>query len=229
MSTPPPSPESTGNSTMPSAPGYGQPQQGYAPQPPKKKGRFVKFGLLGCGGLIALVVLIVIVAAIASSGSTSTDSAAAEDEVAAAAEDAPAGEAAAEDEGSEEKAPAEDAKYSLKISSVERAAEVGDEYFGSQAQGEYVVIKYSFSNTSDESLDLSSSEMTLVGADGTEYSESSDAMMAFPDEYAVYETVNPGNTYEGVVVYDVPAGTDATTLSYQALFSFDGPIEVAIP
>ena len=30
-------------------------------------------------------------------------------------------------------------------------------------------------------------------------------------------------------MYDLPADTDVVTLSYQAWFSFDDPIEVALP
>lgn len=239
MNMPSSSPNGPANGNMPPAPGYQHAQQGYAPQPPKKKGKFLKFGLLGCGGLIALIILIAIVAAIASGGSDTEESAPAASETAAPAEEAPATaeeapaaeeEApAAEEEAPAEEAPAESEDYALVISGVERATEVGDEYFGSEAQGEYVVVNYTFTNNADEAIDLSSSDMTLIGANGTEYSESSDAMTAYADQYAFLETVNPGNSYEGVVVYDVPEGTEVTTLSYQAMFSFDDPIEVALP
>lgn len=123
----------------------------------------------------------------------------------------------------------EDGESSLEIGDVERTTEIGDEYFGSKAQGEYVVVEYTFTNNSEDAIDLSSSELSLLGADGTEYSETSDGVLAYPDQYAVYETVNSGNSFTGVVVYDVPEGTEVTTLRYEAIFSFDEPLEVPLP
>ncbi len=142
--------------------------------------------------------------------------------------DAPAQEPAAEEEPVHE-GPAEETEFGLEITEVERTTEIGDEYFGSEAQGEYVVVHYTFTNNSGEPIDLTSSEMMLLGADGTEYAETSDGVLAYTDEYAVFETVNPGNSFQGVVVYDVPEGTEVSTLSYQAMFSFDDPIRVALP
>lgn len=137
----------------------------------------------------------------------------------------------AEEEASEDEAavPMADSDFGIEITEVERRIEIGDSYSRSTAQGEYVVVHYIFSNNSGEAVDLSSSDMTLHGADGTEYEETTDGLWAYSDKYAVYETVNAGNSYVGVVVFDVPAGTEVTTLSYQELFSFDDPVEVAIP
>lgn len=150
--------------------------------------------------------------------------------------DAPAEEAVAEEEPAEEpaEAPAEDApveesELGLEITEVERTTQIGDQYLGSDAQGEYVVVHYTFTNNSGEPIDLTSSEMMLLGTDGTEYAETSDGVLAYPEQYAVFETINPGNSFQGVVVYDLPEGTEVSTLSYQALFSFDDPIEVALP
>lgn len=153
------------------------------------------------------------------------------DEAAAPAEDSTDDEAAAPAESSaaEDEAPVADEEITLEITEVERTTQIGDQYFGSEAQGEYVVVHYTFSNGSGEPVDLTSSEMMLLGADGTEYAETSDGVLAYPDQYAVFETINPGNTFQGVVVYDLPADTDVVTLSYQAWFSFDDPIEVALP
>lgn len=159
-----------------------------------------------------------------------------EEEVAEPSEEAVVEDEPAEEEQVEESAdaPAEDApveesEFGLEITEVERTTQIGDQYFGSDAQGEYVVVHYTFTNSSGEPIDLTSSEMMLLGVDGTEYAETSDGVMAYPDQYAVFETINPGNSFQGVVVYDIPEGTEVSTLSYQAWFSFDDPIEIALP
>lgn len=189
---------------------------------------------------IVLVIGLIVGAINMASGGTDTAVPEPEEVVAAApaeVEDEAADQAAAPAEDAaaeEEEAPAEeesvaDEEISLEITEVERTTQIGDQYLGSEAQGEYVVVHYTFSNGSGEPLDLTSSEMMLVGADGTEYAETSDGVLAYPDQYAVFETINPGNSFQGIVVYDLPAGTEVTTLSYQAWFSFGDPIEVALP
>ena len=236
MSSTMPSPGDPGSQNPPSAPAYGAPVSG-APVPPKKSRKGLWIGLGGCCGLALIAVIVLIIAAALSGGGSSPDAGTTDSsttseattEDAAVAEEAPAEEDSAEEEAPAEEAPAADSEILIEISEVERATEIGDQYLESQAQGEYVIVKYSFANNSDEAIDLMSDELTLIGADGTQYSETTDGVMAFPDEYAVYETVNPGNSFSGVVVFDVPAGTEVTTLRYEPLLSFDDPIEVPLP
>ncbi|WP_193103928.1 TM2 domain-containing protein [Brachybacterium sp. FME24] len=197
-----------------------------------------------------IVLLLGLIVAIVNGATVGVDSAApVPEEVVAAApadgekdaesavgDEAPADDAVEEepaeapaDEAPKEEAPVEESELGLEITEVERTSQIGDQYLASDAQGEYVVVGYTFTNNSDEAIDLTSSEMMLLGADGTEFAESTDGVMAYPDQYAVFETINPGNTFQGVVVYDIPEGTEVTTLSYQAWLSFDDPIEVALP
>lgn len=232
MSDSHPSPGDPGTPTPPPAPAYGAPAQG-APVPQKKSRKGLWLGLGGCCGLgLILLVILIIVSVASGGGDDDAAPASATTAAEAPAEDAPAEEAPAEDAAAEEapaEAPAADSDIAITIGEVERTTEIGDEYLGAKAQGEFVVVHYTFANNSDEAVDLMSDELKLVSADGTEYSESTDGIMAFPDEYAAFETVNPGNSFTGVVVFDVPEGAEVTTLRYSPTFSFDGPVEVALP
>lgn len=230
MTNPPASPDPS--SMPPQEPAYGQaPGQEPVAQPPKKSRKKLFLGLGGgCCGLILLIVIIVVIAGLASGGSDDDSAADSGSSSSEAADSSAAEEDAAPAEDSEQEATEEEASdVLLEISEVERATEIGDEYFTEEAQGEYVVVHFTFTNNANEAVDLMSSEFRLLGADGTEYAETMDGAMAYPDNYPSYETINPGNTYEGVVVFDVPEGTEVTTLIYQSTWSFSGPLEVELP
>lgn len=230
MSTPPPQ--------QPQPPQ--QYQQYPLPQQPKKKRGIGKIFALGCGGILALIVVIIIIAAVATSGgggTGETGGAPAEDtgteqqeEGQAEGDDAPPeeGEAAVPAEGDEtaDGVP-EDSEYDIVIDSTERTSTVGPDMLEEEAQGEYIVVEVSFTNNGSEAVDFGSDAFTLQSADGTTHDASSDAM--FMEEALVYETVNPGNTYSGVIVYDVPEGTQVDSLVYQDIFDLFGqPVEIPV-
>lgn len=118
-------------------------------------------------------------------------------------------------------------KAEITVTEVEEPkASVGEGAFAVEAQGQFVVVHVSFKNVSSEQLSLWSDEFKLLDAQGVEYGTSSDAWMV--DENITLEDVNPGVTFEGVLVYDLPEGAAPTTLSYAPTFSFDPPLEVSL-
>ena len=118
-------------------------------------------------------------------------------------------------------------KAEITVTEVEEPkASVGEGAFAVEAQGQFVVVHVSFKNVSIEQLSLWSDEFKLLDAQGVEYGTSSDAWMV--DENITLEDVNPGVTFEGVLVYDLPEGAAPITLSYAPTFSFDPPLEVSL-
>lgn len=238
MSTPPnPSgqdPNVNPNSSAPSPHGGQQAPDGQYAAPtngagvPKKKKGPLKWLLGGCGLIVVFIVLIAACAAVfggGGGGDESTDTTPAQEETTASdadAEEEPAEDAPAEEAPAEEEAATSD-KFTIAVSGVERASSIGDEFIGEEAQGEFVIVTIDYTNTGSEQVSVSSSDFKLVGSDGTEYGDSSDALMGAGDlDVLIFEDVNPGSTLSGkVLVFDVPEGTEASSLRYSPLFSFE--------
>ncbi|WP_349827336.1 DUF4352 domain-containing protein [Brevibacterium litoralis] len=252
---PVPGQDPAGHGTPPPAPhGYQQMPQGQPLPPAKPKKPFFKrvwFWIL----VVLVVVIGGCSAALAGGGDTDTGSAAeapAEDGTdaqAAAAEDgdaAPAegaaaddGAAAEEDADSAEAAedesassavvgdPVEVGDWTITVTGIEDGiSSVGNEYFGEEAQGQYVKVGLEVTNNGSSAEYFSDSAVTLLDADGNEYSSSTDSM--YLEEGAViFDEINPGNTLDGTALYDVPEGVEITTISISDGF-FGSPVEVAV-
>ena len=117
-------------------------------------------------------------------------------------------EAAPAAAGIGEKVQADDVE--LTVTEVERGvASIGDSYFTADPQGEFVLVTVEIHNTGPEEITAFSSDFVLVG-DGVEYSVSDDSW--YQDDSLSFESVNPGNTYKGVLVYDVPEGAEISSI-----------------
>lgn len=84
-------------------------------------------------------------------------------------------------------------------------------------------------NSSGEEASISGDDFALIGVDGVEYGTSSDLPITLDAEPLVFDTINPGNSTSGYILFDVPEGTDLDYMQFQALFSFDGPSKVTLP
>lgn len=122
----------------------------------------------------------------------------------------------------------DDSDINVVADGLTRTPSIGMDGFEEQAQGEYVIVDVSITNSSGEEISISGDDFSLIGSDGTKYGVSSDLPIT-EDTPLIYETINPGNSASGYILFDVPEGTDISSMQYEALFSFDGPTEVALP
>ena len=136
----------------------------------------------------------------------------------AAAEEEPTTEEPTTEEATTEEAPAAAGigdpvtadDVEITVSDVERGiGSVGSGGFGADAQGEFVIVDITVKNNGTEEVTLTSLDFTLVG-DGVEYSTSDDAW--YEDGALSIESINPGNSYSGKLVFDVPEGASISTL-----------------
>lgn len=203
----------------PQGPG-GQWQTPMPPAPPapvKKKSWFARHKILTGIGVLAIIG--VIGTAVNGGGDeTATDVAPAAVE---AAEGAPAAaEAPAEEGAAPAEAPAEEAAAGLNtpvtdgdieftVTGVETGvSEVGESGFGETAQGQYVLISVTATNVGTEPVFLTDSDQKVFDEQGREFSPDSGAAIYVDEANMWFEEINPGNTLEGVLIYDMP--TDAT-------------------
>lgn len=103
---------------------------------------------------------------------------------------------------------------------------VGPEGFGEEPQGQYVIVSITVSNTGDSAETFWDSEQKLVDDQGREHSSSSDSYLL--DEGTTWlEEINPGNTFQGALLFDIPADAVPTTLKVRGGF-FGGATEVSL-
>ncbi|SDH41018.1 DUF4352 domain-containing protein [Agrococcus jejuensis] len=132
---------------------------------------------------------------------------------------------AATDQATETTAPAEAAQpgvgevvssdgWDFTVVSVGAAQEaVGSGALSSPAQGVYVPVTVTIVNTSNEAQFLGSDAVTIVDANGAEYS--ADSVASVYDQSAIpLGDVNPGITLTGPVYFDVPDGTVPTSVTF---------------
>lgn len=111
--------------------------------------------------------------------------------------------------------PARDGKFEFVVKSVECGkSSVGtNQYLTKSAQGQYCLLNITVKNIGNEAQSLFSSNQYLYNAKGQKFSADDIATSyAAPDaSSAWYNEINPGNTVEGVVVFDLAKDTSPAT------------------
>lgn len=88
---------------------------------------------------------------------------------------------------------------------------VGDEFLSVDAQGVFCMFDVTVQNGSTEPLFFDSSSVTGYLGEA-EYSADGEAAIYLEDNDAFLEEINPGNTVEATIVFDVPAGAQLDRL-----------------
>lgn len=197
----------------------------FQPAPPKKKPFYTRWWF------IVLAVIVIAGVAASLSGNKSGD-----DDVADPAGTSTAG-ASTPSEGKEpEKEPATpgigdavtSGDLSLTVVSVDPpVAELGSSALSTKAQGEFIVVALSVTNTGNKAASFYSGQVLLrVGE--KEFEPDSTAPLYLAENSAMlFEEINPGNTLSGKVVFDVPKGTKVETLEFKGEL-FGSPVVVRI-
>lgn len=196
----------------------GQPQPAQPAQPPaRKKNFFVRHKII-----TALLVIVAVVAVVqtVSGGTEPTPAPAPGGTSAAPAPEAPAapgiGTAVA------------DGKFEFTVTSLEPGVpQIGDATFGVAAQGQFLLVHVTVTNVGDAAQYFDSSSQKLLDGQGRTHSADSSAAIYLPDSNSFLTSINPGNTVEGIVVFDIPA--DATPASIELHDSpFSGGVTVSL-
>ncbi|SDC56034.1 protein of unknown function [Sanguibacter gelidistatuariae] len=121
-----------------------------------------------------------------------------------------------------------DGKFEFTVNSLEPGvAHIGDATFGVDAQGQFLLVHVTVTNIGDQAQYFDSSSQKLLDAQGRTHSADSTAAVYLPDSNSFLTSINPGNTVEGIIVFDVPA--DASPASLELHDSpFSGGVTVAV-
>lgn len=155
-------------------------------------------------GILGLVVVIAIAgAAGGSKKSTSTPSSSSEAKASETASVAKVGEAV------------RDGKFEFVVKSVDCGkTSVGtNQYLTKEAQGQYCLMSLSVKNIGDQQQMFTESSQKLLNAEGQEYSSDVTASLYNSNNTDTWlNQINPGNSVEGVIVFDIPKGQVPVTV-----------------
>ncbi|WP_461142690.1 DUF4352 domain-containing protein, partial [Spelaeicoccus albus] len=213
--------------------GYWQgqyPPAGYPPPKPKKKWyQRVWFWIL------AVIVVSIMASCFGggsdqAAGSADTSSSAHQnDDANAAAHDAAGNKPAAKKPAAKKKAPAmaqigdsvTSGHFKFTVTKVQKGvSRVGDSYLGEKAQGQFVLVSVKVTNVGDSSEMFMGSEQKLFDKAGKEYSADDEAGIYLDESNSFLEDINPGNTVNGTIVFDVPKTITPKYIEFSgALFS----------
>ncbi|MGH3585493.1 MAG: DUF4352 domain-containing protein [Pseudonocardia sp.] len=116
----------------------------------------------------------------------------------------------------------QDGAFTFTVTDVETGREsLGDGFLRSEAQGNYVLVHVTVTNVGTEAQMFTSANQTLLDAQGREFeADAGAALMNVPDSESFLTDVNPGNSVDGVLVFDVPDGLSPTAIElHESLFS----------
>lgn len=202
---------------------YGQSPYGAPPPPAPKKNWFSRHKILtGLGGLVAVIVVITVATSGGGSGGgdTATDAAGAPASAGNGSAAAPSAKAPASALPGIGR-PVRDGKFEFTVRAVrDGGTTVGPEFLQERAQGTYTLVDLTVRNTGDEAQSLDVSAQKLMTPSGSQLSADTGATISFNDGAIFYEQINPGNSLDVTIVYDVPAGTTPASIDlHDSVFS----------
>ncbi|MBB4929653.1 hypothetical protein F4561_000473 [Lipingzhangella halophila] len=195
-------------------------------QPPKAgMSTGAKIGV-GCGGCLVVVLILALFAGCAAmlsgddgdGGGSGSDS----------------GSDSGGEEGGEEATgigdTVETGVFAFTVTDVETGVnEVADEsgYLTETPDGQYVIVSVTVENIGDESGTFESGSQTLIDGEDREHSTDTAAEITGGAESFLNE-VNPGNSVEGELIYDIPADAEPASVELSDFLSLDEPVSVEL-
>lgn len=181
-------------------------------------GRFLRFGLMGCGAFVVLTFLIVAAVLVLGGGGTET------------AGSDPGGPTAPEEPGEPEQAqtvagigatvPVGDVAW--QVNDASQATQLSTDY-GESKQGNFVIVDFVFQNNGNEAVTLDSSSVALVDGQGRESQVDTDNFAYVdPNKDVFLQQVNPGVSKEGQVIFTVAPDSADFNLSVGDTNMFGG-------
>jgi hypothetical protein len=205
-----------------------------APQQPApaKKPFYKKTWFLVLAGLTVLAIIgSAISGGKGASSTNATGGDASTASVPAVGDDPAASDATADDTAGAEFGigqPAADGKFSFVVNGVDCSqTQLGNEYMNTTAQGQFCIVDLTITNVGDEPQSFFGDNASLFNAQGQEFSADSEASIYLDDSSSLYEEINPGNTLNSKVIFDVPAGMVPTAVELHDS-AFSGGVTVAL-
>ncbi|MEV0684408.1 DUF4352 domain-containing protein [Nocardia sp. NPDC050378] len=211
----------------PQQPYGGRPGYPHPPRPPKSNANTIILAVVG--GFLALCGFGGCVAVLSDSDNSKTAATFTTAVGKPTAPAQPAAPAPTEEGPAPAGTPVRDGKFEFTVTAVDRPVKViGDNpYLQKTAQGEYIAVHLTVTNIGDKPQSYFASNQKLFDDQGREFENDTMAGINVNDDSAMMSDINPGNSVDVVVVFDVPAGTVPASLElHDSMFS--GGAQVAL-
>jgi hypothetical protein len=117
--------------------------------------------------------------------------------------------------------PAKDGKFEFTVSKMKCGVDSVGGQFGEKAQGEFCLVSVSVTNVADTAETFNDSSQQAIDGKGKTYDvDSAAGTYANKDSSTFLESINPGNTVKGDLVFDVPEGTKlSAVVLHESMFT----------
>jgi hypothetical protein len=127
--------------------------------------------------------------------------------------------------------PANDGKFQFTVTSIQcgkPSVSSPDGYITKTTQGQYCTLSVTANNIGDQSQTLDSTSQYLYDSSNKKYSSDSEATIDIsPTDNTFFNSINPGNTVNGTIVFDIPKGVTPTTAELHDS-AFSGGVKVSL-
>lgn len=116
-----------------------------------------------------------------------------------------------------------DGKFEFTVTSMKCGVKsIGPAELTEKAQGQFCLAKIKVTNIGDEAQMFSGSDQFAFDAQGKKFSNSTAAEISLPDAQTFLNNINPGNSVNGTVVFDVPTTVKIVKLELHDSMLSDG-------
>jgi hypothetical protein len=125
--------------------------------------------------------------------------------------------------------PVRDGKFEFVVSGADCGqTEIVNGILRTQAQGQFCVVELSVRNIGTEPRDFADRNQKAYSPHGVQYAPDTGAgVVANGSGVAYWNTINPGNSVQGKIVFDIPAGETISTIElHDSILS--GGVRVAV-
>ena len=124
--------------------------------------------------------------------------------------------------------PVRDGKFEFTVNKVDCGKKrIGTADFGTSAQGQFCLVSVKVENIGKEAQTLDGSSQYLFGSGGQKFDADTEAAIYLDDAKTFLEEINPGNSVDGVVVFDIPKSATPTKLElHDSPFSGGATVEL---
>lgn len=199
------------------------PPPGYPP--PRKKGKGCLYAVIGTVAALFLMGACGVIIGAASDGSSTPPSASSPSREPSASRTThakskakPTKTAVVNGIGKEYR----DGKFAFTVTKVKKGVKrVGGQYLGSTAQGQYVLIYVTVENIGDKARTFNADNQTLYDTKGRKFDADTEATVMMGEKSKAFlEQINPGNSVDGILIFDVPHGVRLKAVDlHDSLFS----------
>ena len=122
-----------------------------------------------------------------------------------------------------------DGKFTFVVNAVKcGVATVGESFLEVKAQGQFCIVDVNVANTGNESQSVDISSMYLYDAADRKFSTTSSAMLSMEGSDLWLTDINPGNSIEGQLIFDLPKDASPVSIElHDSMFSDGVTVKVA--